>query len=33
MMGADFYQTDAEIASAVAQGRIPIGVGRNSRIM
>lgn len=32
MMGADFYQTEAEIASAGAQGKIPIGVGRNTRI-
>ncbi|EPS60253.1 glucose-1-phosphate adenylyltransferase, partial [Genlisea aurea] len=32
MMGADYYQTDAEIASLLAQGKVPIGVGRNTKI-
>lgn len=32
MMGADYYQTEAEIASLLAQGKVPIGVGQNSKI-
>ncbi|CAL1355826.1 unnamed protein product [Linum trigynum] len=32
MMGADYYQTEAEIASALARGNVPIGVGPNSKI-
>ncbi|KAJ8762387.1 hypothetical protein K2173_007547 [Erythroxylum novogranatense] len=32
MMGADYYQTEAEIASLLAQGRVPIGVGQNTKI-
>jgi glucose-1-phosphate adenylyltransferase len=32
MMGADYYQTDKEVAADRAQGRPPIGVGRNCRI-
>ncbi|KAK4752797.1 hypothetical protein SAY87_021595 [Trapa incisa] len=33
MMGADFYQTDSEIAAAMAEGKVPIGVGPNTKIM
>ncbi|KAL6995708.1 Glucose-1-phosphate adenylyltransferase large subunit 2, chloroplastic/amyloplastic [Sarracenia purpurea var. burkii] len=32
MMGADYYQTESEIASLLAEGKVPIGVGRNSKI-
>ncbi|KAK7321769.1 hypothetical protein VNO77_32695 [Canavalia gladiata] len=32
MMGADYYQTDSEIASLLAEGKVPIGVGENTRI-
>ncbi|GFY86182.1 ADPGLC-PPase large subunit [Actinidia rufa] len=32
MMGADYYQTEAEIASQLAEGKVPIGVGRNTKI-
>lgn len=32
MLGADNYQTEAEIASLLAEGKVPIGVGRNSKI-
>lgn len=32
MLGADYYETDAEIASVLAEGRVPIGIGENSRI-
>ncbi|KAJ8619285.1 hypothetical protein MRB53_027814 [Persea americana] len=33
MMGADYYQTEAEIAAFLAEGKVPIGVGRNTKIM
>ncbi|KAK9147180.1 hypothetical protein Sjap_007083 [Stephania japonica] len=33
MMGADYYQTEAEIASSLADAKVPIGVGKNSKIM
>ncbi|KAF3793090.1 Glucose-1-phosphate adenylyltransferase large subunit 2 [Nymphaea thermarum] len=32
MMGADYYQTEAEIASLLAEGKVPIGVGENTKI-
>lgn len=32
MMGADYYQTEPEIASLLAQGKVPIGVGQNTKI-
>lgn len=32
MVGADFYQTESEIASLLAEGKVPIGIGRNSKI-
>ncbi|CAI9755880.1 unnamed protein product [Fraxinus pennsylvanica] len=32
MMGADYYQTESEIASLLAAGKVPIGVGRNTKI-
>ncbi|KAI5397428.1 Glucose-1-phosphate adenylyltransferase large subunit 1 [Lathyrus oleraceus] len=31
MMGADYYQTESEIASELAEGKVPIGIGRNSK--
>ncbi|CAA2972107.1 glucose-1-phosphate adenylyltransferase large subunit 2, chloroplastic amyloplastic-like [Olea europaea subsp. europaea] len=32
MMGADYYQTESEISSLLAAGKVPIGVGRNTKI-
>ncbi|KAL2936324.1 Glucose-1-phosphate adenylyltransferase large subunit 1 [Bienertia sinuspersici] len=32
MMGADYYQTESEIASLLAEGKVPIGIGQNSLI-
>ncbi|XP_009396671.2 glucose-1-phosphate adenylyltransferase large subunit 1 [Musa acuminata AAA Group] len=32
MMGADVYETEAEIASLLAEGKVPIGVGENTKI-
>ncbi|XP_061345582.1 glucose-1-phosphate adenylyltransferase large subunit 1-like [Gastrolobium bilobum] len=32
MMGADYYQTDFEIASLLAEGKVPVGVGKNTKI-
>ncbi|XP_024387551.1 glucose-1-phosphate adenylyltransferase large subunit 3, chloroplastic/amyloplastic [Physcomitrium patens] len=32
MMGADFYQTEEEVAQLLKAGKIPLGVGENSRI-
>ncbi|XP_050203633.1 glucose-1-phosphate adenylyltransferase large subunit 1-like [Mercurialis annua] len=32
MVGADYYQTESEIASLLAEGKVPIGVGQNTKI-
>lgn len=32
MLGADYYQTESEIASLLADGKVPIGVGSNTKI-
>lgn len=32
MLGADYYETDAEVASILAEGRVPIGIGQNTKI-
>lgn len=32
MMGADIYETEGEIASLLADGKVPIGVGQNTKI-
>ncbi|KAJ8433032.1 hypothetical protein Cgig2_015459 [Carnegiea gigantea] len=32
MLGADVYEIDAEIASLLAEGGVPIGIGKNSKI-
>ncbi|VFQ78344.1 unnamed protein product [Cuscuta campestris] len=32
MMGADQYETESEIASLLADGKVPIGVGENTKI-
>lgn len=32
MMGADYYQTESEIASLLAEGKVPIGIGKNTKI-
>lgn len=32
MMGADFYETEVEIAQQLREGKIPLGVGGNSQI-
>ncbi|KAK2649885.1 hypothetical protein Ddye_017374 [Dipteronia dyeriana] len=33
MMGADYYQTEAEIAALLAEGKVPVGIGRATKIM
>ncbi|KAJ7973173.1 Glucose-1-phosphate adenylyltransferase [Quillaja saponaria] len=33
MMGADNYQTEAEIATLLAEGEVPIGIGKDTKIM
>ncbi|XP_020574490.1 glucose-1-phosphate adenylyltransferase large subunit 3, chloroplastic/amyloplastic [Phalaenopsis equestris] len=32
MLGADFYETEAEIAALLVEGRVPIGIGENTKI-
>ena len=32
MMGADYYQTEAERACSLATGKVPVGVGENTKI-
>ncbi|KAJ0112405.1 hypothetical protein Patl1_00745 [Pistacia atlantica] len=32
MMGADYYQTEVEIAALLAQGKVPVGIGRDTKI-
>ncbi|KAJ7980093.1 Glucose-1-phosphate adenylyltransferase [Quillaja saponaria] len=32
MLSADFYETDAEAASLLAVGRVPVGIGENTKI-
>ena len=32
MLGADFYETDSEIAYALSTGKVPVGIGENTRI-
>nr|AAM95945.1 ADP-glucose pyrophosphorylase large subunit [Oncidium hybrid cultivar] len=32
MLGADLYETDAEIAALLAEGRVPVGIGENTKI-
>ncbi|KAJ1427207.1 Trimeric LpxA-like superfamily [Sesbania bispinosa] len=32
MLGADFYETEAEVAALLAEGRVPIGIGENTKI-
>ncbi|CAL0309070.1 unnamed protein product [Lupinus luteus] len=32
MLGADFYETDAEVAAQLAEGRVPVGIGENTKI-
>lgn len=32
MMGADYYQTESEIASLLAEGKVPIGIGQNTKL-
>ncbi|KAJ4968167.1 hypothetical protein NE237_014868 [Protea cynaroides] len=32
MLGADYYETGAEVASLLAEGRVPIGIGENTKI-
>ncbi|KAK4282649.1 hypothetical protein QN277_014002 [Acacia crassicarpa] len=33
MMGADFYQTEAEIAALLAEDNVPIGIGKDTKIV
>lgn len=32
MLGADNYETGAEITSLLAEGRVPMGIGENTKI-
>ncbi|KAJ8766333.1 hypothetical protein K2173_022392 [Erythroxylum novogranatense] len=32
MLGADYYETEAEVASLLAEGKVPVGIGENTRI-
>ncbi|KAK6930004.1 hypothetical protein RJ641_004098 [Dillenia turbinata] len=32
MFGADYYKTEEELASLLAKGRVPIGIGENTKI-
>ncbi|KAF8388047.1 hypothetical protein HHK36_026713 [Tetracentron sinense] len=32
MLGADYYETEAEVTSLLAEGRVPIGIGENTKI-
>ncbi|KAK2631544.1 hypothetical protein EUGRSUZ_L02767 [Eucalyptus grandis] len=32
MLGADFYEIDAEVAAQFAEGKVPIGIGENTKI-
>lgn len=32
IVGADFYETDAERAALLADGKVPVGIGRNTKI-
>lgn len=32
MMGADFYETEVEMAALLAEGKVPVGVGENTKI-
>lgn len=32
MLGADYYETDDEIATLLAEGRVPIGIGENTKL-
>lgn len=32
MLGADYYETEEEVASLLAEGRVPIGIGENTKI-
>ncbi|XP_054779289.1 glucose-1-phosphate adenylyltransferase large subunit 1-like isoform X3 [Prosopis cineraria] len=33
MMGADFYQTEAEVAALLAEENVPIGIGKDTKIV
>ncbi|KAG7609740.1 unnamed protein product [Arabidopsis thaliana] len=32
MLGADYYETEAEVAAQLAEGNVPIGIGENTKI-
>nr|QED40915.1 adenosine diphosphate glucose pyrophosphorylase large subunit 1 [Agave tequilana] len=32
MLGADYYETEFEVASILSEGRVPIGIGENTKI-
>ncbi|XP_051147411.1 glucose-1-phosphate adenylyltransferase large subunit 1-like [Andrographis paniculata] len=32
MLGADYYQTDSEIAALMSEGKVPLGIGRDTTI-
>jgi glucose-1-phosphate adenylyltransferase len=32
MMGADTYETEVEMSTMLGEGKVPLGVGENTRI-
>ena len=32
MLGADYYETDEERAALIAAGKVPMGIGENTKI-
>ncbi|KAF9605477.1 hypothetical protein IFM89_017496 [Coptis chinensis] len=32
MLGADYYETDEEVAALLTEGRVPLGIGENSKV-
>ncbi|CAK9858574.1 unnamed protein product [Sphagnum jensenii] len=32
MLGADYYETELEIAALLTEGKVPVGIGKNSKI-
>lgn len=32
MMGADIYETEEEMSALLSEGKVPVGVGRNTKI-
>jgi glucose-1-phosphate adenylyltransferase len=32
MLGADYYEMELEIAALLTEGKVPVGIGKNSKI-